>query len=106
MFRCTRPEQHRSGKARAFVFRDPTLKMMRAGSGYQQLRRMGMPVHKWVWDGGKWIVSTRIISTSMLGRFFLMMIWEIVISRIIQRISCTRCTCRSVIKVQPHGFVV
>ncbi|ESL09490.1 hypothetical protein TRSC58_02787 [Trypanosoma rangeli SC58] len=44
MFRRTHLGHHRSGKARAFVFRDPTLKMMRAGSGYQQLRRMGMPI--------------------------------------------------------------
>ncbi|EKF39436.1 hypothetical protein MOQ_000335 [Trypanosoma cruzi marinkellei] len=44
MFLRTHVERHRSGKARAFVFRDPTLNMMRAGSGYQQLRRMGMPI--------------------------------------------------------------
>lgn len=33
---------HRSGKARAFVFRDPSLRLLRAGSGIQQLKRMGM----------------------------------------------------------------
>ncbi|KEG07064.1 hypothetical protein DQ04_11051000, partial [Trypanosoma grayi] len=44
MLRRTRADQHRSGKARAFVFRDPTLRMMRTGSGYQQLKRMGMPI--------------------------------------------------------------
>lgn len=33
---------HRSGKARAFVFRDPSLRLLRAGSGVQQLKRMGM----------------------------------------------------------------
>lgn len=38
---CTR--HHRSGKARAFVFRDPSLRLLRAGSGFQQLKRMGMP---------------------------------------------------------------
>lgn len=36
---------HRSGKARAFVFRDPSLRLLRAGSGIQQLKRMGMPSH-------------------------------------------------------------
>ncbi|KAG8345296.1 hypothetical protein TRVL_03878 [Trypanosoma vivax] len=44
MLRCTGVERHRSGKARAFVFRDPSLRLLRAGSGYQQLRRMGMPI--------------------------------------------------------------
>eukprot|EP00796_Vickermania_ingenoplastis_P007428 gene7428-5229_t len=36
---------HRSGKARAFVFRDPSLYQLRAGSGFQQMKRMGMPEH-------------------------------------------------------------
>nr|CCC95161.1 conserved hypothetical protein [Trypanosoma congolense IL3000] len=46
MLRITLVCNHRSGKARAFVFRDPSLRLMRAGSGYQQLRRMGMPIQK------------------------------------------------------------
>ncbi|CCW66051.1 unnamed protein product [Phytomonas sp. Hart1] len=34
---------HRTGRARAFVHRDPSLRLLRAGSGYRHLKRMGMP---------------------------------------------------------------
>ncbi|CAJ1008900.1 hypothetical protein Q4I28_004213 [Leishmania naiffi] len=43
MMRHTVVQYHRTGKSRAFIMRDPSLKMMRAGSGFQQLKRMGMP---------------------------------------------------------------
>lgn len=43
MMRRSTTDLHRTGKARAFIFRDPSLRLLRAGSGFQQLKRMGMP---------------------------------------------------------------
>lgn len=43
MLRRTTPDLHRSGKARGFIHRDPSLRLLRSGSGFQQLKRMGMP---------------------------------------------------------------
>lgn len=42
MMRGTRLDLHRSGKARAFIHRDPSMRLLRNGSGAQPLRRMGM----------------------------------------------------------------
>ncbi|KAK7194182.1 Mitochondrial SSU ribosomal protein [Novymonas esmeraldas] len=42
MMRYTAVRRHRTGKARAFIMRDPSLRLARAGSGARQLKRMGM----------------------------------------------------------------
>lgn len=42
MLRKTCLCEHRGGRARAFVMRDPSLTILRSGSGTRNLRRMGL----------------------------------------------------------------